>query len=126
MKTRVFLFFVFVLTTVAFATWLTLLVETSPSSRDVVIAFYLASLGTFAGGIFGIGYLANFWPKRLAPSWAQTVRLLRISCLMAVVLVTLLALQASHLLTVVWALVLIISSIIIELVWRRRTSQTFS
>lgn len=123
MKIKVFLFIIFTVTAVSFAIGLNLLLNTTPSSREVLVLFYLALLAFLAGLFFLISYAAGYWKSQVILSWYQTISCLRLSIIISTIVVALLSLHAAQLLNWAWFLVLIVVAVITELTLRRRTFQ---
>lgn len=120
MKIKVLLFALFAISLFALGVLITTLFNTNPTSSDVLGLFYVALFVTLYGLVFYamliLAYLRHQAPAQI--SWVKSN--LRLSGVISLFAVAILALQAQRLLNFATFLVLVAASIMLELMMRRR------
>lgn len=120
MKIKVLLFALFAISLFALGVLITTLFNTNPTSSDVLGLFYIALFVTLYGLVFYamliFAYLRHQAPAQI--SWVKSS--LRLSGVVSLLMVGLLALQAQRLLNIATFLVLVVASVMLELMMRRR------
>lgn len=122
MKNRILLFTIFTVTLFSLGLLMTVLFNTTPADRSSILLLYCA-LGL---GLIGVIFFAQYITALIAGHssgslWQTILSQLRFSTIATALLVTLLLLQASRLLNIASAVVLIVLAIMAELILRKRT-----
>lgn len=120
MKTKIIVFSAFTLTLFASATVITTLFNTTPTSRSVLLTFYISSFVAVAGLTFLLTYVVAYAKFRLTPPWQSTLFGLRLSTIVGVLTVLLLLMASYGILSPATTVVVLIIAVLTELVWRRR------
>lgn len=120
MRTKVLLFTIFSATLFAFGAVVSLLFETTPDSRTILLIFYASLFVLIFGVVFFAGYGINYYRFRAVPPWQQTATVFRYGFLLG--LLTVLTLLVSAYIGLNWPLFLVLLALItlLEVLWRRR------
>jgi hypothetical protein len=122
MKTKSLLFILFTATLFAIGTIITLLFNTAPTETATIATLYISIFVAILGVIFFGFYGYNYYNHASTPPWKSTAASLRWGFLTGCFVVVSLMLSSYSALNTPTFLVLIVATIIVEFVWRKRKS----
>ena len=120
MKTKSLLFGLFTLTLFAIGSLVTVLFNTTPSTTDVILLFYVAYFLSVFGVVFFTLFLVSYSRNRSIPPWQSTLGNFRYAAVIGALTTILIVLNSYNLLSWPITIVVAIGLVVAELIWRRR------
>lgn len=120
MKLKVLLFSIFSISLFSLGVLITTISNTAPTSLDVIGMFYVSLFFTLYGIIFFFLLCLAYLRLQAMPPVTQVISLIRLSGLVSLFVIGILAIQSLDLLNIATFLALLAAAVILELVMRRR------
>lgn len=123
MRTRILLFFIFAITLFAIGTTVTLLFNSAPENRGIIVGLYVAIYISIFGCMSLAFYGYNRYQYEATPPWKATSASIKYSLLASLFVAIILFLGSKGLLNWFSAITMLIIMAVLALLWNRVTEQ---
>lgn len=120
MKVKALLFVIFTICLFSFGVLITTLFNTAPTTNDAVAMFYASLSITLFGVIFFLLMLLSWLQTHVSLGFATLMDILRLAVIIDVLIIALLALEANNVLNWATSVVLVVLTVIVGVVIKRR------
>lgn len=101
---------------------LTILFNTAPEGRNILMLFYTSLFFLIFGLVFFAGYAINYYRFKALPPWQQTSAVFRYGAILGMLVILNLLVSVYIGYSAALLIILIILGVLAEVVWRKKAS----